>query len=565
MLRGMAYDLDPLVAPRSTGGLLRVLVFLAERGFPGRAIARKFLRDVGVETLRAAAIDEGPAWSPPLPAAAAGGAPLDPAAAWPGGPAEGAEDFPFETVDRFARAYREGRATPEEVAERWWAAVDEADAADPPLRAFVARNRDDVMAQARASSERHRAGRPRGPLDGVPVAVKDEVDQVPYPTTVGTRFLGDRPAAADAETVARLRAAGALLVGKANMHEIGMGVTGLNPHHGAARNPYDPARATGGSSSGPAAATAAGLCPAALGADGGGSIRIPASLCGLVGLKPTFGRVSERGAAPLCWSVAHLGPIAASTRDAAIVYAAVAGPDPLDPATLGHPAPSVEGWDAGDLAGMRIGIDPAWFDHADPGVVKACRTTLDGLRGRGAEVAEFEIRDLALLRTAHLITIVSEMIASHLRHLRGHWRDYGHDVRLNLGLARHLAAADYVQAQRVRARVGGRMAEILGRVDAVATPTTTCTAPVLPDGGRRTGLSDLALGDRIMRNCVLANMTGLPAITFPAGFDEAGLPVGFQLIGRPWEEHRLLRAAAAAERFVVRRAPRVRFRLLDGQ
>jgi Asp-tRNA(Asn)/Glu-tRNA(Gln) amidotransferase A subunit family amidase len=158
-----------------------------------------------------------------------------------------------------------------------------------------------------------------GPLDGVPIAVKDELDQVPYATTAGTRFLGREPASSDATVVARLRSAGALLVGKTNMHEVGLGITGVNPHHGTSRNPYDPARITGGSSSGSAAAVAAGLCPIAVSADAGGSIRIPAALCGVVGLKPTFGRMSERGAAALCWSLAHIGVIGASSADVALV------------------------------------------------------------------------------------------------------------------------------------------------------------------------------------------------------------------------------------------------------
>ena len=170
---------------------------------------------------------------------------------------------------------------------------------------MIAVNRDDVMKQAREATQRIKAGKPLSIFDGVPVAVKDELDMVPYPTTVGTSFLGKSPAKEDATVVARMRAAGALLVGKTNMHEIGINVTGLNPHHGTTRNPYNTDHFTGGSSSGSATAVAAGLVPVAIGADGGGSIRIPASFCGVFGLKPTFGRVSEHGAAPLCWSVAH--------------------------------------------------------------------------------------------------------------------------------------------------------------------------------------------------------------------------------------------------------------------
>jgi Asp-tRNA(Asn)/Glu-tRNA(Gln) amidotransferase A subunit family amidase len=225
------------------------------------------------------------------------------------------------------------------VAERALAAI--ADSQQNGLSIFVAWEQADLLAQATASAQRLREGRPLSPLDGVPVAVKDELDLRGFGTSVGTRFLGKQPAAEDSTAVARLRAAGALLLGKVNMHEIGIGVTGQNPHHGTVRNPYDPQRHTGGSSSGSAAAVAAGFCPIAIGADGGGSIRIPASLCGVVGLKPTYGRVSETGAAPLDWSVAHIGPLGATARDVALGYAAIAGLTG-DPNTLHQPALTLE-------------------------------------------------------------------------------------------------------------------------------------------------------------------------------------------------------------------------------
>ncbi len=219
-------------------------------------------------------------------------------------------------------------------------AIEASDATKPPLRTFIASNPDDVLRQAEAATHRIRNGQALSLLDGVPVAVKDEVDMVPCPTTVGTAFLGPRPAKQDSTVVARMRATGAVLLGKTNMHEIGIGVTGLNLHHGTPRNPYNPDHYTGGSSSGSAAAVAAGLCPVAISADGGGSIRIPSSFCGLVGLKPTFGRISEFGAAPLCWSLAHLGAIAATATDAALAYGVLAGPDPQDANSLHQPSPT---------------------------------------------------------------------------------------------------------------------------------------------------------------------------------------------------------------------------------
>jgi Asp-tRNA(Asn)/Glu-tRNA(Gln) amidotransferase A subunit family amidase len=228
--------------------------------------------------------------------------------------------YRFETVADFARAYRGGQLSPVDVARRLADACSSLDERDPAMQLLIAQDADDLMAQAEASAARFAAGEPLGVFDGVPVAVKDELDQVPYPTTVGTAFLGRESADEDATVAARFRAQGALLFGKTAMHEIGIGVTGLNPHHGTPRNPYDPGHFTGGSSSGPAAVVAAGLCPVAIGADGGGSIRTPAALCGISGLKATYGRISEHGAYPLCWSVGHVGPLAATVLDTALAY-----------------------------------------------------------------------------------------------------------------------------------------------------------------------------------------------------------------------------------------------------
>jgi Asp-tRNA(Asn)/Glu-tRNA(Gln) amidotransferase A subunit family amidase len=429
------------------------------------------------------------------------------------------------------------------------------------MRAFIAQDRDDVMRQARESTERRRAGQPRSVLEGVPIAVKDEVDQVPYPTTVGTRVHGRVPALRDATVVARLRAAGAVLIGKTNMHEIGIGVTGLNPHHGTARNPHDPSRHTGGSSSGSAAAVALGLCPAAVAADGGGSIRIPAAFCGLVGLKPTFGRVSEHGAAPLCWSVAHLGPIAATSEDAALLYAVMAGADAADPLTLGQPDAHLDGIEQLDLGGVRIGVDGAWFDDADSEVVAPCREALAVLERAGAELVDVSVSEVDLCRLAHLVTIGTEMTASQEPFFGEHLHAYGSDTQLLFSLVSCFPPTLYIAAQRARARVCFAFNEILQGVDVLATPTTGCVAPEVSRRALATGESNLVLFDRIMRFAPVANLTGLPAVSVPAGY--AGhLPVGLQLLGRPWQEHLLLRLCRVVERGVQRRQPRVHFRAL---
>jgi Asp-tRNA(Asn)/Glu-tRNA(Gln) amidotransferase A subunit family amidase len=332
------------------------------------------------------------------------------------------------------------------------------------------------------------------------------------------------------------------------MHEIGMGASGHNAHHGPVRNPYHPERATGGSSSGSAAAIAAGLCPAAIGTDGGGSIRIPAALCGLVGLKPTFGRVSGRGATLSCWSVAHVGPLAASADDAALLYQAIAGPDRGDPGTWHQPAPTLE---AGDLRGLKLGLFRPWFEHAAEPIVQACSALLAQLVGRGAEVVEVNLPYLGTCAVAHMVTIATEMAAAHARGFERDSRAYGPEVRFNLALARRLRATDYVQAQRLRALVLEGFLDALRRVDAIVSPAVACLAPALVCGDE----SDLVQLDQLMRFARPANLTGLPAISFPVGYDADGMPIGMQAIGRPWDEATLLAIARAAEAVVPRRAP----------
>jgi len=458
------------------------------------------------------------------------------------------------SIADYNEAYRSGRADPVGVARAVLAARARLDAGASPLHAFIAMDEADLLAQAEASAARLRAGAARSWLEGVPVAVKDELDQAPYPTTVGTSFLGTTPAAHDATVVARLRAAGALLVGKTNMHELGIGVTGINPHHGAARNPYALGHATGGSSSGSAAAAAAGFCPVAIGADGGGSIRIPAALCGMVGLKATFGRISEHGAAPLCWSVAHVGPIGAHAADVAAIYGLLAGADHADPGTLGHPGVRLP--TSRSLGGLRVGVLDAWFDHADPDVVSTCRGLLEAL---GVTLVRVDLPDPDLVRLAHLVVIVGEMSASQLSHAAPR---YGPDTALNFAIGRALSASDYAHALRARAALAAGWREVFEQVDLVATPSTACTAPpIRPDA--LGGESDIELLDRIMRFAHAPNLFGFPAISIPAGYDATGLPVGLQLIGRPWSEDLLLSAALRAAPLVERRRPQALAELLD--
>ena len=525
-------------------------------------LAAKLLRDAGIDAFRQSRVDDPPTLMPSWPA---GDALAEPGATALGFDAAASlrplGEIPYTTVREYAEAYRSGAVTPLAVAEAVLDAMAASDAATPPLRAFIASRRADVLAEAREATYRYERGAARGPLDGVPIAVKDEVDQRGFGTTLGTAFLGRAAAAADATVVARARAAGAVMIGKTNMHEIGLGVTGLNPHHGVPRNPHDPTRHTGGSSSGSAAAVAAGICPIAIGADGGGSIRIPAALCGVVGLKPTFGRVSEHGAAPLCWSVAHLGPIAASAADAALLYGTIAGPDPADPGSLAQPPVRVDELGGGDITGLVLGIFRPWFEDADTDIVASCDRTVVALVDAGARVREIGIPELEAARLAHAVTISSEIAEAMAPHA-AHRVEHGADVRIALALAHAFRARDYVHAQRIRTRAIRNVAHALELADVILTPATGIVAPPVREDALRGGESDITVLSALMRFVSLANLTGHPAIVFPAGVDRQGLPIGLQAIGRPWAEHVLLRLARAAERVVERPAPRIAYRPL---
>ncbi len=562
----MAYDLKDVHVPRIAGTPLKLVAGLLERSYTRWLLEGSILKDMGFPAFDAAHLTESPTALPlhsagpatdatpvSLEEVAQAAAPINEA------------PFRFWTVMDYAAAYREGRHTPVQVATRVVEALEQAEGLTPPLRAMLSSDTDEIMALARASTARFEQGAPRGIFDGVPVAVKDEFHQAGYPTTVGTSFLGREPQTEDATVVQRFRDAGAMLIGKANMHEIGIGVTGINPHHGPARNPYDPACFTGGSSSGSAASVAAGLCPVAIGADGGGSIRIPAGLCGAVGLKATFGRISEHGAAPLCWSLAHAGPIASTVQDTALAYALMAGPDPLDPLSLNQPAPRLDSLDNTDLRGIKVGIFKDWFEHAEPDVVRACYDAVNALEERGAIVVPIEISELDLMRIAHGILITSEMSTAMEKSYEEHRKEFGLDVRINLALARRFPAGKYVKGQQVRNRAMAQFEKLLQEVDVIASPTTACTSGPISEDAVAHGESDLGLLTKVMRFAVVGNLTGLPCISVPAGYDQRGMPVGFQLMGRAFEEHTLLRLGRVVEGKGTPRRPEVYFDLLGSE
>ncbi len=565
----MAYNLSKLRAPRMTGFAFKLFTAVLESSFPGKMLAFKILKDSGVTAFTKETITENPTILPlHLNVASPRGAARSLSSFMkikprPSADPSAGDTFHYFGIDDYAAAYRKDTTTPVEAAERLITLVEASNSGQKPLRAVIKMDKEDLREQAASSAERFRQGKPLSILDGVPIGVKDEIDLKGYTTSVGTSFLGHLAAEEDAECVRRLREAGALLFGKTNMHEIGIGVTGLNPHFGVVRNPHNPDNYTGGSSSGSAAVVAAGLCPGAVGADGGGSIRIPAALCGVTGLKPTYARISEHGAAPLCWSVAHLGPIAATVRDTAILYGIMAGADSkMEVSTI---QPDVDLLKIGkiDLKGVRLGYYPEWFYDCDKDTHCVVNKTFASLENLGAELVKVEIPELEEMRVAQLISIVSEMAAAMNPYYRTHRKDFGLDTRVNLAIGRRLSNMDYILAQRMRTRAIAIFNTVLSEVDAIITPMTGIPAPPIPRDALPEGESNLPMLSDIMRFASMGNLTGLPALSVPAGYTPGKLPVGLQIIGRAWEESLLLRIAASLETTVTPFKPKIYLSPID--
>jgi aspartyl-tRNA(Asn)/glutamyl-tRNA(Gln) amidotransferase subunit A len=424
-------------------------------------------------------------------------------------------------------------------------------ALDPTLRAFITVCSDTALESARAAEADLMAGRALGPLHGVPWAPKDLYSTKGVRTTGGSKILADSVPSDDATVVARLARAGAILLGKLNMHEFAYGPEGLNAHYGDTRNPWSAGahRITGGSSSGSGAAVAAGLVPGSLGSDTGGSIRIPASLCGITGLKPTYGRVSRAGVLPLAWSMDHVGPMTRSARDCALMLAAIAGYDPADPTSSVLPVPDYGAALTGDVKGLRVGLLRAHFtDAAAPEVRTALEAAAKQLEQAGAVLDEVDLTQVTHVAAAAAAIVASEALAYHAPWMRSRSQDYQPDVRERLRLGAFVTGAQYVRSQQIRALLTREVDEALARRDVLLAPATPLAAPVL--GERETTLGD---GPSDVRAALLRcarpfNFSGHPACAAPCGFTAGGLPIGLQIVGRPFDEATVLRVVDAYQR-----------------
>ncbi|KAK6923503.1 Amidase signature domain [Dillenia turbinata] len=455
------------------------------------------------------------------------------------------------TILDYSRAYGSGEITPIMVAERFIAAVRESSRPQLDMSFFIDNNADDILRQAAESALRYQQGQAISVLDGVPIAIKDEIDCLPYPTTGGTKWLHKvRPCKDDACCVKLLRSCGAILVGKTNMHELGAGTSGINPHYGATRNPYDTSKVTGGSSSGSAAVVAAGLCPVALGVDGGGSVRMPAGLCGVVGFKPTYGRISHSGVLPLNWTVGMVGILAGTVEDALIVYAAINGQMPLEKSSAASPRvyfPLLKS--TSSISNFKLAKSREWFNDCSDEIKVCCSRALSRLHKQyGWETVEVTVPEIEVMRLAHYTTIAAECSTALNPHMeKVNISEFGWDTRVALGVYGSFDSKEYLNAQRIRNRQMQFHTRIFSKADVIVTPTTGVTAYPIMDDARETGELDYINGAAFVRYQIAGNFLGLPAVTVKVGYDKSGLPIGLQFIGRPWSEPTLLHLAFATQ------------------
>lgn len=458
------------------------------------------------------------------------------------------ERFDRPTSADYQRRYQ---ANPSAVTETIASALAHAkrlERAASPLQSFVILDEADIMRQAKLSQTRHERGEPLGPLDGVPVAIKDEFDIAGYPTAAGTKFKGNKIAAKDCTMVERLREQGAIIFGKTAMHELGFGGTGINPGHLSARNPYDLSCFTGGSSSGSGAVVGAGLCPIALGSDAGGSIRIPAALCGVYGLKPTYGRIPTTGGSLLAWTLDHTGPLGASLQDLALFLDATAGADDHDVASRqAKPYTPVGELKAKPIEQVRLAWSRATCEQATPEVKAAFYDALERLRQAGAKLEEVHLEWATQVQPVGYVTMASEGAASQREWLKTHRDKLNVDTRLLLAVGERVSASEYIHAQRVRTLIVQMFERALQGHDAFISPTTGCTTEPISAAALEVGEVNSRINALVSCFTFAGNLTGYPALSMPLSMSPAGYPIGLQLMSAPWTEDVLLSVAAAID------------------
>ena len=452
------------------------------------------------------------------------------------------------TIAELAPKIQARQVSPVEVTA---AALAQADRLQPTLRSFITLLHDQAMDEARKHETEIARGEYRGPLHGIPIGIKDNLATANIRTTVGSKVLAHHIPTEDAEVVRRCKAAGAIILGKENLEEFAAGPTSNNPHYGAVQNPWVLGHVPGGSSGGSGANVAACVTFASLGTDLGGSVRLPGTFCGVVGLKQTFGRVSQRGLLVTSFNGDHIGPLTRSVHDSALMLQVIAGYDALDPSTVPVPVPDYTANLERTVCGLTIGFPTNYyFELLDPEVETAIRQAITALQALGGELREVA---LPMMQYANALRIagMADSVVTHEPYLQDHRQDYGPDVLYRLLAGQFVLGRDYAKAMKVQRLIKEEHARVLQHVDVLVTPTAPVAAPRIDAttvtlGGTQHRIRGPGSG-MISKNTSPSNATGLPAITVPCGFTSAGLPIGLQFIGKPFEETVLLQIAQAYE------------------
>lgn len=466
------------------------------------------------------------------------------------------DDITELSLLELSRHIRAGSVTSRSATEACLAAID---AVDPLINSFLAVDAEGALAAADTADRDIASGRWRGPLHGVPLAHKDMFYRKGQVSTGGSLLLAERPADRTAAVLERLDAAGAITVGSLNMAEFAAGPTGQNDHYGACRNPWNTDHITGGSSSGSGAAVAARLVYGSIGSDTGGSIRLPAGICGVTGVKTTYGRVSRYGAMPRCWTLDVFGPLARDAADCAVLLEAIAGRDPRDSTTLDVPVPSYGDNFPHDLAGVTIGVPENYFyPELEDSVRPVHETALAALRELGATLRFLPVPDPDPLYKLTNLVNKSEAAALHGRWMKERPEEYALSTSARIEAGFHIPATAYIEALNLRSKIlRSFVASVFDRgCDALYVPVLTGPVPTIAETNISTSGHAPAIIDKVTRCTRWVSYLGLPATAFPCGFAE-GLPVAGQLIGRPFSEGELLGIVNAYQRVTAwhRQAP----------
>ena len=448
-------------------------------------------------------------------------------------------DLPSLTIHRALALIRSRQLSPLELTH---ACLQRIEALDSRVNSFITITADLALEQARQAEERLNEFNEFPSLCGIPLALKDLYETKGVPTTAGSRFFRDYFPQEDAETVRRLYAAGGVLLGKLNMHEIALGATNENPHFGACHNPWQLDCISGGSSGGSAAALAAGFCLGSLGSDTGGSIRIPASLCGVVGLKPTYGRVSLRGMTPLSWNLDHAGPLARCVKDVAILLQVIAGYDPADPSSVNLPVSDYLLELEEGVKGWRVALAvEGYFAQASEDVLESVNQAASVFERLGASVEIVNFKGGLEAAQANGLMIISDAAVFHHERIQKQPEFFGVDVLSRLRSGASYSSQEYIQARHTQTLLRRQFEQFFDSYDVLLTPTTPSSAPLIE------GHEAVELTRMLTRFTAPFNLTGLPALSLPCGFTSDGLPIGLQIVSRPWAEANILRAAYAYE------------------